>query len=124
MAINSEGFEEVTLTLVPLSLQEEEVTTEEHVPEFSPKTLRPYPKAGPRKANGQRRRRRVNDILTDTPVKQAYLMVAPGRSGDQKRLPQRVPEGEAKRHTVPGCSWDQGEPPPCESACPAGGSPG
>lgn len=36
-----------------------------------PETVRPYPKAGPRKASGQRRRKRASDILNDTPVKNA-----------------------------------------------------
>lgn len=36
---------------------------------FSPETVRPYPKAGPRKACTTNRRKRKSAILTDTPVK-------------------------------------------------------
>ncbi|XP_016366794.1 uncharacterized protein LOC107707317 [Sinocyclocheilus rhinocerous] len=55
MTVNSDGLQEVTLTLVPvpLSLQEEEVTTtKENVPVFCPEIIKPYPKAGPRKSHG------------------------------------------------------------------------
>ncbi|XP_016346957.1 uncharacterized protein LOC107692423 [Sinocyclocheilus anshuiensis] len=68
VTLNSDGFKEVTLTLFPLSLQEVEITSEqEHVPEFLPETVSPYPKASPRKASGQRQKTRASDILTDTP---------------------------------------------------------
>jgi len=42
----------------------------QHVPKFSPELIRPHPKAGPRKAIGQRRRKRTTEILTDSPVKE------------------------------------------------------
>ncbi|XP_059912312.1 uncharacterized protein LOC132461284 isoform X2 [Gadus macrocephalus] len=59
------------LELVTILLGEPEevvVTTEEN--EFSPENVRPFPRAGPRKASSSRRKRNT-EILTDTPVKEA-----------------------------------------------------
>lgn len=39
---------------------------------FSPSTVRPFHKAGPRKSTGTTRRSRKSDIYTDIPVKQAW----------------------------------------------------
>ncbi|KAL0149091.1 hypothetical protein M9458_055604, partial [Cirrhinus mrigala] len=38
---------------------------------FSPSLIRPFPKAGPRKETGRGRKKRLSEILTDTPVKLA-----------------------------------------------------
>ena len=42
---------------------------------FSPETVRPYPKAAPRKINSAGRRKRKSAILTDTPKKN-YIKTA------------------------------------------------
>ncbi|XP_073689310.1 uncharacterized protein [Garra rufa] len=38
---------------------------------FSPSLIRPFPKAGPRKETGRGRKKRLSEMLTDTPVKLA-----------------------------------------------------
>ncbi|CAL8265018.1 unnamed protein product [Gadus morhua 'NCC'] len=68
-SVSSDGVPEVTLTLVPISLEEEVVSTQEPAV-FSPESVRPYPKASPRKANRQQRKKKTSTILTDTPEKQ------------------------------------------------------
>ena len=41
--------------------------------DFSPESIRPYAKAGPRKGNSSNRKRLTSSILTDTPVKLALM---------------------------------------------------
>lgn len=49
--------------------------------DFSPETIRPHPKAGPRKTRENGRRKRKSAILTDTPVKEAL---------EQEKKPKKV----------------------------------
>ncbi|CAG5029138.1 unnamed protein product, partial [Parnassius apollo] len=59
---------------------------------FSPEIVRPYPKAGPRKAAKTNRRKRKAAILTDTPEKNA-LEEQQNKTTKKVKKPQEKEEG-------------------------------
>ena len=64
---------------------------------FSPESVRPYPKASPRKANRQQRKKKTSTILTDTPEKQPLEEEKKASSLKVKRKIIETKEGGKRR---------------------------
>ncbi|XP_045778799.1 uncharacterized protein LOC123876536 [Maniola jurtina] len=69
---------------------------------FSPETLRPLPKAPPRKGNQTNRRKVKSAILTDTPVKDELAAIEAARTAKKKVKRPNFEESKTRKKSKPG----------------------
>lgn len=69
---------------------------------FSPETLRPLPKAPPRKGTQTNRRKVKSAILTDTPVKDELAAIEAARTAKKKVKKPNFEETKARKRSKPG----------------------